>query len=161
MIRFLQGLLKGLRIDRRHRARRDTGFRKAGLHVKAGRSGGTAGFLLLESLVGVALMAFVLSTLPAGIVISRKTVQKSADVVAARLVAESVLANEFAGPRLDPGVRNGALDGYDWSSMVRPRASLQQAFPGRGWVPYDVIVTVTVPSGPRLTVETIRLGRNG
>jgi len=124
------------------------------------RSGGSGGFLLLESLVGVALMAFILSALPAGIVISRKTVEKSADVVGARLAAEAVLINEFAGPLLEPGVRSGVLDGYDWSTLVRPRADLQKAYPAKGWVPYDVIVTVSVPNGRRVTVETIRLGRN-
>ena len=118
------------------------------------------GFLLLESLVGVALMAFVLSALPAGVVVSRQTVQKSADVVAGRRVAESVIANEFVGPQLQAGVRSGTLDGYNWSTLVRPRTSLQSAYPARGWTPYDVIVTVDVPNGRRLIVETIRLGRN-
>jgi hypothetical protein len=128
--------------------------------ARRGRLRGKGGFLLLEALVGVALMAFILSTLPAGIVVSRKTVQKSADTVGGRLVADAVLTNEFSSlDTLTPGARNGVLDGYQWAAMVRPRTDLQRAYKAKGWVPYDVTVSVEVPNGPRLTVETIRLGR--
>jgi len=116
---------------------------------------------MLEALIGVALMAFVLAALPAGVVVSRQMVQKSADVVGGRLVAEAVLNDEYAGAVLEAGVRSGVLDGYEWTVLVRPRVSLQTAFKGNArWVPYDVIVSVTVPRGRRIVVETIRFGRS-
>ncbi|MEJ8574482.1 hypothetical protein [Microbaculum marinum] len=133
-------------------------LRRAGAGL-AGRLRGRGGFLLLETLVGVTLMAFILSVLPAGVVMSRKTIQKSADIVGARLVVEAVLVNEFSGQNLQPGARSGELDGYQWASMVRPRVDLEKAYKGRGWVPYDVSVAVTIPNGARLKVETLRLGK--
>lgn len=117
--------------------------------------------MLLEALIGVALMAFVLAALPAGVVVSRQTVQKSFGVVGGRLVAEAVLNDEYAGGVLEAGTRSGVLDGYEWTALVRPRTSLQAAFKGKArWIPYDVIVSVTVPRGPRIVVETIRFGRS-
>lgn len=118
-----------------------------------------SGFLLLEALVAVGIMAFILSVLPASVVISRRTVQKSANVVGARLVADAVLANEFVGPQFTAGPTSGSIDGYDWAALVRPNALLEQAFKARGWQPYDVIVSVKVPGGSSITVETVRLGR--
>ncbi len=119
----------------------------------------TAGFLLLEALVAVGIMAFILSVLPSGVVISRKSVQTSAGVVGARLVAEAVMTNEFSGPRLTAGANKGTLDGYEWATLVRPNEALQGAFPSRQWTAYDVIVQVPVPNGPLVTLETVRLGR--
>lgn len=121
----------------------------------------TAGFLLLEALVAVGIMAFILSVLPASVVVSRKSVQKSANVVGARLVAETVLASEFVGPTYTVGTSSGTLDGYAWTALVRPNAPLGQAFKARNWAPYDLIVSVQVPAGPVITVETLRLGRGG
>lgn len=120
---------------------------------------GTAGFLLLEALVAVGVMAFVLSVLPASVVISRQTVQRSADAVGARLAAEAVLKNEFVGPIYVVGTSTGTLDGYEWASLVRPNVQLQEAYKGRGWTPYDLIVSVRTPGGSTVTVETLRLGR--
>jgi hypothetical protein len=125
-----------------------------------GRGHRTAGFLLLEALVAVSIMAFVLSVLPAGVVLSRKSVQKATDVVGARLVAEAVLTNEFSVPYLVPGTNSGTLDGYEWSTLVRESQFLQDAYPSRQWVPYDVIIQVPVPNGPMVTLQTIRVGRN-
>jgi hypothetical protein len=119
----------------------------------------TGGFLLLEALVAVAIMAFVLSVLPAGVIIARKSVQSAANVVGARLVAESVLVTEFTSPVLTPGSNRGTLDGYDWATLVQPNAELAQSFPSRQWTPFNVTVQVLVPNGPKITVETVRLGR--
>ena len=121
----------------------------------------TAGFLLLEALVAVGIMAFVLSVLPSGIIIARKSVQGAANVVGARLVAESVLVNEFTGPVLTPGTNSGTLDGYDWATLVQPNAELSQSYPSRQWTPFNVTVQVLVPNGPKVTLQTIRLGRGG
>ncbi|MCT8974716.1 type II secretion system protein [Microbaculum marinisediminis] len=119
----------------------------------------TGGFLLLEALVAVGIMAFILSVLPSGVIIARKSVQTSANVVGARLVAEAVLTNEFSGTDLTVGTNGGTLDGYEWATVVRPNEALREAFPSRQWQPFDVIVQVLVPNGPKVTLETIRLGR--
>lgn len=124
---------------------------------RRGRS--TGGFLLLEALVAVGIMAFILSVLPSGVIIARKSVQTSANVVGARLVAEAVLTNEFSGTDLTVGTNGGTLDGYEWATVVRPNEALREAFPSRQWQPFDVIVQVLVPNGPKVTLETIRLGR--
>jgi hypothetical protein len=144
--------MTGRRQWRRQRRRLACFFRRRG------RS--TGGFLLLEALVAVGIMAFILSVLPSGVIISRKSVQTSANVVGARLVAESVLTNEFTGPVVPVGTRNGTLDGYKWATLVRPSAELEEAYPSRRWGAYDVTVQVLVPDGPTLTLETIRVGRN-
>jgi hypothetical protein len=133
-----------------------------GGRVKAGRNMAgrkTGGFLLLEALVAVSIMAFVLSVLPAGVVLSRKSVTKATNVVAARLVAEAVLTNEFSVPYLTAGTNSGTLDGYEWSTLVRENVVLLETYPSRQWMPYDVIIQVSVPNGPMVTLETIRLGR--
>jgi len=119
----------------------------------------TGGFLMLEALVAVSIMAFLLTVLPQGVVLSRRSVEKSADVIGARLVAEAVMVVEFENAEIEPGSKRGTMDGYDWATLVEPNEDLLGRFKSKQWTPYDVIVQVSVPDGPLVTLETIRLGR--
>jgi general secretion pathway protein I len=118
------------------------------------------GFLLLETLAAVAIMALLLTVLPSSIVVSRQSVQKSGDVVGARLVAESVLTNDFTGPEFALGTREGELAGYAWTSSVEAQTTLMKAFPSKDWMPYTITVSVLVPNGRIVSVETVRVRRN-
>lgn len=125
--------------------------------ARGARGDGSAGFLLLETLIAVAIMSLVLVVLPGSIVTSKSMVERSLSRVSARLVAESVLAGEFAPQTLAAGLRSGTLDGYAWTAQIRPRASLVQLSRPTSWTPYDIILQVSGSDGTTLTVETLRV----
>jgi prepilin-type N-terminal cleavage/methylation domain-containing protein len=117
--------------------------------------GNNAGFTLLETLVAVLVLAALVSVVPRTLVAARTIIERSADWLEARLVAETVL-NEALGGELKSGAMSGVVDGRRWTARLRP-AGMPQSESGR--VLLDVRVEVAVSGDRVLEVDTMRIGR--
>lgn len=118
---------------------------------------GDAGFVLVEALVAVAILAAIGGLVAKHLVDTRQMELRAQNVMKARLVAEAVLARGF-----DPASgasQSGAIDGQRWVLDV----ALDRSAPVReGAAPlglYDVRVTVEVPGDKPLAIVTRRLGQ--
>lgn len=121
------------------------------------RRSGDAGFVLVEALVAVAILAAIGGLVAKHLVDAREMELRAQNVMKARLVAEAVLASGF-----DPAggaSQSGAIDGQRWVLDV----ALDRSAPARdGAAPfglYDVRVTVEVPGDKPLAIVTRRVGR--
>ncbi|MBL0936430.1 MAG: hypothetical protein IBJ07_16925 [Rhizobiaceae bacterium] len=123
----------------------------------ASRRSGDAGFVLVEALVAVAILAAIGGLVAKHLVDTRQVELRAQNMMKARLVAEAVLANGF-----DPAggaSQSGSIDGRRWVLDV----ALDRSAPSReGGAPlglYDVRVTVEVPGDKPLAILTRRVGR--
>jgi general secretion pathway protein I len=127
---------------------------------KADLAGPRAGFTLLEVLVALAVMATMLGSI-AALAGSNARASRSLDGRAA-LVATARAVEAGIPPRagLEVGSLDGEIDGHRWQAQVRPMpdVKLAQYAP---WVPRRVSLRVRSPSGAVMTLETLRLVRNG
>jgi prepilin-type N-terminal cleavage/methylation domain-containing protein len=119
---------------------------------------GDHGFTLLEMLVAVAILAALAGLVPKSLVAARAIVNRSENWLDARLVAESVLNSELAGPRLSPGVRRGAVMGREWTAVLTPNGMLSAGADSER-ILMNVRVAVTVSPVETLEVETMRIGQ--
>lgn len=134
--------------------RHPTVRRNVGRSAAADRSGG---FVLLDALVAVAVLAALLLALPSSFVTARKTLDRSQAWLEARLVAETVLERELgADPRI--GAYSGSLNGRDWRAIVRPERGISLAPTPNGQTMLHIRVMVDVHRGRVLDIETLRAG---
>lgn len=120
------------------------------------RRRGARGFTLLETLIAVAVMAALLALLPRTLLDARTLTNQSHHWLEARLLAESILAEDFASTELSEGIHSGRTYGRDWTVRVVRAAS---APPDTRLRLFEIDVTVDVSPGRTLSVETVRLGR--
>lgn len=126
-------------------------------HASGSRRSGDAGFVLVEALIAVAVLAAIGGLVARHLVDARQMELRAQNVMKARLVAEAVLANGF-----DPAggaSQGGSIAGQRWVLDV----ALNQSAPARaGGAPlalYDVRVTVDVPGDKPLAIVTRRVVR--
>jgi len=116
-----------------------------------------AGFVLVEALVAVAILAAIGGLVARHLVDTRQMELRAQNVMKARLVADAVLASAF--DPADGASQSGAIDGQRW---VLDMALERSASPRDGGAPlglYDVRVTVEVPGDKPLAILTRRVGR--
>ena len=145
--------------------------RGAARNRQAGRA--ASGFVLLETLVALALAALLLTILSRSLLGSWSGTAHAREDLQAMMLARSVLDGAWPRTALAPGVRTGDSGGYVWraeTALASTRAS--EVAPGlakdrqvdsapavgRQWPLYRIIVTVTAPSGRRVLLEAFRLG---
>lgn len=115
------------------------------------------GFTLLEMLAAVAVLAALVAVIPRSFVQARANFDRSQDWLHARLVAETLLNEELAGPALKAGTRSGTLEGRRWRITLEPDPSLTPRDNQSGLVLLDVTVRVAM-AGSDLEVSTVRIG---
>jgi general secretion pathway protein I len=136
------------------------GFARA--HGRRGgiRSGGRAGFTLIEVLVALAVIAVSLTAIGELVSVSMRGTQSIEQRVAFRQTLRAIVTLLPNRQELVPGSVDGSTSGYDWRRQVAPYAStlVDPKAPTR-WQPEAVEFTVRSPSGQILRVDTIRLGK--
>jgi len=125
-----------------------------------GAPSGMAGFMLIEVLVALAVVAVALAAI--GSVIAT-TVRGARSLDVHLMLVETARMVTTALPdrnALKPGNFSGELAGHNWRVDVLPFVftGLDPRLP-TPWVPETVIVRVQSPSGPILQVNTVRLRR--
>lgn len=109
------------------------------------------GWVLLEVLAALALMALALAGLSEAMSAARRAAEAGGRRVEAVLAAESLLARLTAEP-LKEGVRAGTLpEGLGWSAEVARHPANPRGVSG-----LPVLMRVTVAVGP-VRLETVRL----
>lgn len=117
-----------------------------------------SGFMLLEMLVAVAILAALVAIIPRSFVSARATIDRSQDWMEARLVAEAVFNDQLAGPALKAGIRRGTLEGRNWTAVLEPSRILSVRAVDTDRIPLDVRLAVAVSGGASLEIETMRVG---
>jgi len=119
-----------------------------------------AGFTLIEALVALSIVAVALTSIGALVASSARGV-RSIDGHLTRLeTARAIMTALPARDQLAPGTISGEIAGHFWRVDVLPFAAQNLGPPVRGqWLPQSVAVTVKAPSGPAMTINTIRLRR--
>ena len=116
------------------------------------------GFLLLEVLVALAVLALSLGVLLQSFSTGSRMVVTSGHYNRAGELAQSRLARVGLDVPLRPAVLQGRDGAYAWRLEIAPWAEVA---PGAGLLPYDVTVTVTWNEDGRTRqrrLATLRLG---
>ena len=123
---------------------------------------GNAGFILIEILA--ALTAAALSLAAIGMLMA-SNVRGSSRIEQHITLAQTLRAVETGLPDRDdlsPGILSGDLQGANWSLTVAPFPN-EDMNPraARIWTPQSVVLSVQMPSGANLQLQTIRLVKIG
>jgi general secretion pathway protein I len=132
------------------------GLRKRGTR----RRRGTAGFMLIEVLVALAVVAVALAAI--GSLIAT-TVRGARGLDTHLMLVETARMIATALPDRDnfkPGNFSGELAGHRWRVDVLPFnfAGVDPRIP-TPWVPLTVVIRIQSPNGPILQYNTVRLRR--
>ena len=132
----------------------DTATRSAG-------RGGTAGFTLLETMIAIVILALALTTIMQTFGSGLRGIQINDDHLKARLLAQSVLAEQTGGRTLTPNVTRGQYDKFAWRVLVEPAQPAPGVAPSvqSVWRLFHIVVSVSWPRQRSLQLETLRLGR--
>ena len=138
-----------------------------------GPRGGAAGFVLLETLVAVALAALLLTVLSRSLLTTWSGTARAREDLQALMIAHTVLEGMLPGRELSAGIRTGTSGGYAWRAETLPsstRAAVADSnvpadrqidvapAAGRRWQLYHILVTVAGPSGRKVVLDAFRLG---
>lgn len=109
------------------------------------------GFVLVETLVSLIIVALVLGALFETVALTAGNARAAADTRMALMVAESQIAAAGTAAPLTPGTYGGVTDGYRWQVEIRPAGGL--AVPAA-----ELRVTAGTPANPALVrLTTLRL----
>jgi general secretion pathway protein I len=122
-------------------------------------SDGVAGFTLIETLVALAIVATVLSSIGAVIATTVKGTRSIDQRLALTGAAESLLATLPARNLLRAGRQSGETAGQRWRIDVSPMsvAATSDAPQTQRFVPLAVSLRLQTPGGPAIQVTTVRL----
>ena len=118
-----------------------------------------AGFTLIETLVALAIIAAVLSSIGAVIATTVKGTRSIDQRLALTGTAETLLAALPGRSLLKPGRQSGELAGHRWRMDVSPMniAAASDAPQTQRFVPLAVNMRLQAPGGPAMQVTTVRL----
>jgi len=123
---------------------------------------GSAGFILIEILA--ALTAAALSLAAIGMLMAGN-LRGSSRIEQHITLAQTLRAVETGLPDRDdlsPGTLSGDMQGANWSLTVEPFPSeATNPRAARIWTPQSVVLSVQMPSGASLQLQTIRLVKIG
>ena len=117
-----------------------------------------AGFTLIEVLCSATIAAFSIVSLYSGLATSLSATDRLDRHLGARIVAESVLAEEASEPRWMPQSKHGTSGQYNWQLDVLPAAGALGRIRPEGLALYDVTLVVAWAPKGHLEIKTVRLG---
>jgi len=126
------------------------------------RSGGQAGFTLLEALVALALVLAFASAIGPHLSQARRIMANAGGRVAAQVLLRSLLNAPFDRSSLARASREGETSGLRWRIDTEP-AGLVAAPRGQdqpNWSAFRVVASVNWAPGQTIMAETIRLGKS-
>ena len=123
------------------------------------RSGGRAGFTLLEALVALALVLAFASAIGPHLSQARRIMANAEGRVAAQVLLRSLLNAPFDRSSLARASREGETSGLRWRIDTEP-AAVALALDRPNWSAFRVVASVTWAPGQLVMAETIRLGKS-
>jgi prepilin-type N-terminal cleavage/methylation domain-containing protein len=126
----------------------------------------TAGYVLLEVLVAVAVAGVLMAALLHAFSNAWGGITAVRENAETMLLTRTLLATAARRDALTPGTQSGTLGRYAWTiTTVKPPAAAPVANTDTGetqistWPLYRLDVTVTAPSGRSTSLEAFRLGK--
>ena len=120
---------------------------------------GCAGFTLIEVVVTLAVIAAILLSVGSLVSVAVRGTHALDDHLVLVETARAIEAGLPDRDSLAVGTLSGERDGQLWRVDVQPFAGALDAQATTAWVPLTASITVQTPTGTRLTVSTVRLGR--
>ena len=120
-------------------------------------SDGAAGFTLIETLVALAIIAFVLGTIGSAIAVSTKGTRSIDEHLALAGTAETLLADLPARGLLKPGRQSGELAGSRWRVDIAPMNVVGGNPETDRFVPLAVNLRLQRADGAAIQVTTVKL----
>ena len=120
---------------------------------------GSDGFTLIEAVVTLAVIAAILLWVGSLVSVAVRGTRALDDHL---VLVETARAIEVGLPdrkSLTVGTLSGERGGQFWRVDVQPFPGALEAQASTPWVPLTVSITVQTPSGTRLNITTVRLGR--
>jgi type II secretory pathway pseudopilin PulG len=132
------------------------------------------GFVLLETLVALALAALLLTMLSRSFLSTWHGTLHAREDLQAMLIAHTVLEDALPRGKLATGIVTGTTAGYVWQAETLPASTraaavAPQSLPSglqveptptsnQRWTLYKIVVTVRSPTGRRVVLDAFRLG---
>ena len=133
-----------------------------------------AGFVLLETLVALAVAALLLTMLSRSFLSTWHGTMHAREDLEAMMIARTVLEDAMPRDKLAAGVRTGTAAGYVWQADTLPASTRAAAVAppslpsglqveptptsDQRWTLYKIVVTVRSPTGRRVVLDAFRLG---
>lgn len=114
-----------------------------------------SGFTLLETLTALVILTLVLTSLLGTFSNSLRIGRTSDQYAIALNLAQSLLAEQVGRRALKSGTTKGKFNQLDWAVNVLQEDADHP--PERQWRLYKIIVTIFLPSGRRVRLETLKL----
>jgi general secretion pathway protein I len=112
-----------------------------------------SGFMLIEALVALAIVAVALASIGGLVAIVSKGTRSVSQRAALAAAAESLLTELPARSALVPGRQSGEKDGNRWSVDITQVVNR----PSGDWTPLQVVLDLRAPTGLTMRFTTVRL----
>lgn len=128
------------------------------------RSGGNAGFTMIEVLVAFTVLATLTLAVQRGLSTSIEATAKSEARLGAELVARTLITAPLGNSPSGLEPQSGSIDGFQWrlrfEKVELPVAAVNvnDGQPPR-WFPVRLLIGVSAPDGTEVEIEAIRLVR--
>jgi hypothetical protein len=123
--------------------------------------GPQAGFMLLETLTALTILAIVLVSLFQAHAQGLNTAGTAVDYANARIFGQGLLADAQSGWNGDLLSKRGREGRFDWSIDVsQERAPWAEFKSDKKWNLHRIRVTVAWEKGRKIELETLKLGRS-
>lgn len=124
---------------------------------RPGVRSGDAGFTLLETLLAMVILAMSLTALYQSTVTSTRAISAADLHMEARLLADTLLAEQSSLVAPKPGITNGKFRDLQWQVTMEPAtAAWAQTSAESGWMAYLVTVKVQWPPNRSLILVGVR-----
>jgi general secretion pathway protein I len=127
-----------------------------GLHE---RRRGAEGFMLIEVLVSLAVVAASLAAIGALVQVTARGVRKIEEHAALAETARAIEAGLTGRDAPTTENLSGETAGQSWRVEVSPFAGETAGSGQSSWMPQNIVITVRSPSGAVLKINTVRLYR--
>ena len=124
------------------------------------RMHGQDGFSLLETLTALTILAISMGALLSNFTGSLKGAGRAISATEARILAQSLIAENVAGSEFRVGLKTGQYKGYRWSVEIFPVSDSWSQTTNQGnWKLYKINVRVRQGRSNLFQLEQIKLGR--
>jgi len=135
---------------------------RAGTAAAASRGQGDGGFTLFETMIALIVMSIAFVSLYEASGASIRAISGSWSHMKARVLAETMMAEQMSLQVTKPAVTRGTYEQFDWEVEVAPGSGpWSELTTENPWSLYLVRVTVRWPIGRSIVLETARIGARG
>ena len=137
-----------------------TGLRGVSARDRSAKHGASAGFTLLEALIGLTILATAMVALFDAFASGVQAGAKVKSHNAALVLAQSLLAEATAVRSKPARLVRGQTNGLRWSITTSPaKAPFAYTDPSEDWQMYQIVTTVSAGNGRRVQLKSFKLAR--